>query len=399
MNLPKITIDFDNGVLGAVAANSDGVFGLVAHAEATEFFELNKPYMVKSMKQVAQLGIVSSTNQNLYKTLSEFYKESGEGRELWLLGMPKSTKTSNWFSVHEVTGKAPVEKLLDAANGKLTGIFTKCSPDDNENLTIVNGLDEDVLLTATNAQSLAESYTKSKYAPFFVVLEGYGFTGNVIELPNLFEYSNNRVSILLGDTEKGKGSAIGIVAGRLAKNQVHQNIGKVRDGALSNLHAYIANEPAETFDVEALNEKGFISFRTHVGKSGYYFTDDHTASPVSDDYHYLTNRRVIDKAYRITYQTLINYLLDDIDLEIDGTINPIYAKCIEGDLENALVSLMTNYGELSSNIENRDNGVKIFVDPSQNVVATSRINVVARVRPHGYNRFVDVLLGFDITKK
>lgn len=407
MSLPKITINFDNGVLGAVTANNDGVFGLVAHAEAVNgSFELNKVYMVKSMKQVSQLGILPTIeNYDLYKTLSEFYQESGEGREIWFMGMPKNSKTSDWFTINPNTGKTDVEKLLNAANGKLSGIFTKCSPEASYTPIIADGIDTDVILTASKAQILADNYTANKYAPFFILLEGYGFTGNVIDLPDLTTYNFNRVAVLLGDTEKrnntpaSKGSAIGIIAGRLAKNQVHQNIGKVRDGALSNLYAYILDEPVETFDVESLHDKGFISFRTHVGKSGYYFTDDPTASAINDDYHYLTNRRVIDKAYRITYQTLVSYLLDDVDLEMDGTINPIYAKNIEGDLESVITSQMTVYGELSSSSENGDNGVKVYIDPSQNITSTSRLKVVVRVRPHGYNRFIDVLLGFNINKK
>lgn len=407
MSLPKITINFDNGVLGAVAANNDGVFGLIAHAEAvTGSFELNKVYMVKSMKQVSQLGILPTVeNYFLYKTLFEFYQESGEGREIWFMGMPKNSKTSDWFTINPNTGKTDVEKLLNAANGKLSGIFTKCSPETSYTPIIADGIDTDVILTASKAQILADNYTANKYAPFFILLEGYGFTGNVIDLPDLTTYNFNRVAVLLGDTEKrnntpaSKGSAIGIIAGRLAKNQVHQNIGKVRDGALSNLYAYILDEPVETFDVESLHDKGFISFRTHVGKSGYYFTDDPTASAINDDYHYLTNRRVIDKAYRITYQTLVSYLLDDVDLEMDGTINPIYAKNMEGDLESVITSQMTVYGELSRSSENGDNGVKVYIYPSQNITSTSRLKVVVRVRPHGYNRFIDVLLGFNINKK
>ena len=407
MSLPKITINYDNGVLGAVPANNDGIFGLIAHAEAiADTFRLNTAYMVKSMKQVSQLGILPTiSNYDLYKTLSEFYEESGEGRELWIMGMPKDSKTSDWFTVDPTTGKTPVEKLLDAANGKISGLFTKCSPGAGYTPTIIKGMDEEVILTASKAQILSENYTAKKYAPFFVLLEGYAFTGNVIDLPDLTTFDYNRVSIMLGDTIKrtgtpgSQGSAVGIAAGRLAKNQVHRNIGKVRDGALSNLYAYILDEVIDTYDIEALHDKGFITFRTHVGKSGYYFTDDHTSSEVSDDYHYLSNRRVIDKAYRITYQVLVNYLLDDIDLQSDGTINPIYAKNMEGDLESAITAQMTTYGELSTEAESGDNGVKVYVDPAQNVVATSRVHVVVRVRPKGYNRIVDVLLGFDINNK
>lgn len=404
--LPYIKINFDNGNLGAVAANPDGVFGLLASAAPVAGkFEIGVPYIVKNMKDVALLGIIPDVeNYQLYKTLNEFYGETGEGRELWLMGMSKDTKPSDWFTVDAATGKTPAETLLDAAKGRISGIFTKFAPS-GYTPTVTAGMDSDVLVAANLAQILAVNYTNSKYVPFFVLLEGYNFNGNVIELEDLTARNYNRVAVMLGDTEirtgtpSSLGSAIGILAGRLAKNQVHVNVGKVRDGALSNLYAYLLDTPAENFDVETLHNKGFITFRVHVGKSGYFFTDDPTASDPTDDYHYLTNRRVIDKAFRIVYVTMVNYLLSDITLAPDGTIDPRFAKAVEGDLETSIANQMTANDELSALEDDKnDKGVRCFVDPAQNVAATSRLNVSVKVRPHGYARWIEVLLGFDISQ-
>ena len=43
-----------------------------------------------------------------------------------------------------------------------------------------------------------------------------------------------------------------------------------------------------------------------------------------------------------------------------------------------------------------DTGVKCFVDPTQNIVTSSRMEVVVSIRPFGYNRWIDVVLGFEL---
>ena len=56
---------------------------------------------------------------------------------------------------------------------------------------------------------------------------------------------------------------------------------------------------------------------------------------------------------------------------------------------------MTANGELSADVTNpKDRGVQCFIDPTQNIVSTSRINIKVRVRPFGYGRYIDVYLGF-----
>ena len=404
--LPGIKIKFDNGNIGSVVATADGVFGLLASAVAVAGkFELNKPYTVKGMVDVANLGILPDVdNYQLHKTLKEFYEEAGEGAELWLMGFPKTDKVSDWFTPDAGTGKAPAEQLLDVANGKLSLLFTSFSPDAAYVPTITDGMDADVVLAKQKAQLLAENYTDNNFAPFIVILEGYAFSGNHIDLPNLLDEGNNRVGIFIGDTKKSTatpetlGSANHILAGRLAKYQVHENPGKVKNGALKTLTAFIKDTPVELYDVEALHDKGYITFRTHVRKSGYYISDDPLATAESDDYHYITRRRVIDKAYRLAHNIASNEILADFDLNNDGTISPFYAKTVEGNIEREIATQMTANGELSANPNDKDDlGVKATFDLTKNVATTNRIELKLSVRPKGYARWFDINLGYDVT--
>ncbi|AZB07441.1 hypothetical protein EG344_00600 [Chryseobacterium sp. G0162] len=399
---PKISISFENGVIGAVTPLDTGIFGFLASAVAVvDGFQLGKAYQIKSMKDVANLKIVDSIdNHKLYKALSEFYAEAGEGSEVWIYGFDKSKKVSDWFT--PVEGITPAEGLLNAAKGKLRGLFTIYDP--TAAVTVTNGMDADVLLAAAKAQTLFESYSNLKYAPFFTILEGYAFNGEKVDLPDLTASSYNSVGILIGDTEKasdipaskGAGAAIGVFAGRLAKFAARENPGKVKNGPLATTTLFIKDEPVENYDAEALYDKGFITFATHQSRSGYYVMDAPLACDTDDDYHYLTHRRVINEAFRFSYDALLDFLLDEVPANPNGSIVAIYAKTMESAVERKIANSMGS--DLATNPEDsRDTGVECFVDPSQNIVVSSRMDVAVKIRPFGYNRWINVNLGFELT--
>ena len=151
----------------------------------------------------------------------------------------------------------------------------------------------------------------------------------------------------------------------------------------------------DQYDVEALNDKGYNSFRFHQGKAGYFMIDDVLATGETDDYRNITRRRTIDKAFRLVYIAMLDFLLDNSNVMPDGTISPIYAKTIENAVESTINNAMTAAGELSVDGANpNDRGVVCQVDLSHNVVSTGQIKMTVQVRPVGYNRFINVELGF-----
>lgn len=398
---PKINISFENGVLGQTTPLATGVFGFVASAEAVaDTFALNTAYQLKSMRDVAALGLNGSVpNYRLFKALKEFFQEAGEGTELWLYGVSKSTQVSAWFEKN-AGNPGPVESLLNASHGKIRGIFTIYTPSVESVLT-EEKMDPDVVAALATAQTLFEDYTSEKYAPYFTILEGYKFTGETVGLPDLSAMDYNAVGVIIGNTEKQTesnqfGAAIGVLAGRLAKYPVRVNAGKVRNGALKPAKMYIKDTLVEDFDTEALYDLGYITLTTYAGRTGYYFMDDPLACNVSDDYHYLTHRRTINEAYRLAYQANLDFVLDEVPVNNDGTIQAWYAKTIESAVERLISTSMG--ADLSVNPEDtRDSGVQCFVDKEQNIISTSKLNQVVKIRPYGYNRWIEVVIGFDIT--
>lgn len=254
-------------------------------------------------------------------------------------------------------------------------------------------------------QNFAENYTQKKYAPLFIITEWYDFDGDVIALPDLTTYTHNRVGVLIGDTEQrtvgtpSKGAATGLLGGRLSKIGVHQNPGKPIDGPVSADKVYIVDEQAEDFDVEALHDKGYMTFTTHTNKSGYYFTHGILATGIKDDYRHITRRRTIDKVYRIVYDVLVDELLKEVPVTRQGTISPVYAKTLEGQIMNRIYNQMTANNELSfDQSDKNDKGCIAKVNTEKNFLASGTLEVTVGAKPYGYNDLINVKLGYNTTK-
>lgn len=413
MGLPGIEIPFQNGALQTVTPSADKTFAVIGNAVAVgSTFLLDTPYLVTSMIDVAALGLADSVaNHRLYKFLNEYYLESGTGSELWIMGVAKTVEltpgspipnTVNLFFTVGTSGEAPVHTLLNVANGKIHGLFVVFDPLGTYTSTVTNGLDATIATAQPLAQSIADSYTAQYYAPFFVMFEGYAFNGTHSDLTDLNTQSYNRVGVVIGDTESrtgtpvSNGAALGVLAGRLAISSVHENPGKVKKGSLKPTEIFIKSTSPELYNVAAIHDKGYITFRTITNKDGYFFTDDPLACEVSDDYHYLTRRRTIDKAYRLVYDVVSEFQLDDFDVNADGTISTAYAKTIEGLVENTIFNQMTSNGELSRDATNqKDKGVVCKIDLTHNVTSTSTIKFTGvQVSPKGTGRYLNVPLGF-----
>lgn len=388
--LPRIKINYMNGQLGTVGESPDGLFAIICVAVAvsstSSTFELEKPYSIRSMSDVTALGITKDNNAQLYKHLEDFYNEAENGTEVVVFGIPEGEDLT--AVLNKDSGSA--RDLITSMNGKLRALFVSGKSEEAG----VDGLAASIFEALPVAQALAEWATADLYAPMFVILEGLGYEGSA-EVKNLSEGAYNRVGVVLGDSVKDStGACLGSLAGRLSQIPVHRNVGRVRDGAIYPLEMYLGSkEVGEASSlVASLYDKAYITPRTYVGKSGYYFTDDRLACESTDDYAHIANRRVIDKAYRIAYDALLDFMLDEIEVNEDGTMQTGVIKTWQQSVENAINRSMTAAGELSSG--DGGEGCECYIDAAQNVLATSKVEVTLRVRPYAYARYIDVNLVF-----
>lgn len=388
--LPRIKINYLNGQLGTVGESPDGLFALVCPATiVSSTFALEKPYTILNMEDLNTLGVSAENNERLYKHVTDFYNEVSNGTKLVVYGVPAESKMTD---ILDKTSGA-VKDLIIAMNGALRGVFVGLGTGAGTSKT--EGMDADVFTALPKAQALAEMVTEDMYAPIFFVLEGHDFTGS--SLKNLSAEKYNRVAVLVGDTTaSSKNAALGTMAGHLASIPVQRNLGRVKDGPVYCPEMYIGSKKVENSNstITDLYDKGYICPRKYVGKPGYFFTDDRMACEPTDDYAHLTNRRIIDKAYRIAYITLLDMMLDELEVNEDGTLQVGVVKAWQQMVENAINAQMTAFGELSANADGE--GCICYINERQNVLATSKVLVTLKVKPYGYARYIDVNLGFDV---
>ena len=395
--LPNVRINFANGAIGGSAPMDDGCTGLVCNATAvTGKFALETNYLITSLKQLEALGIDASStgpNANVYKCVSEFYAEAPQGTKLYLRGAEVETLIDKLVDPDNDSAMP----LLEYARGAIRTLMVKVTAPNDYSPDSSHGIDASVYDAITYAQHLAEAATDELKAPLVVLLEGRNYSGRPSDLVDLHELGSNRVAVVIGDTvERSEGACVGLVAGRIARIPVHRSIARVKDGAIKATAMYIGRVTAENGSPDIIHDRGFICPRTFVGKGGYFWSDDTLATAASDDYCYIPRRRVADKAYRIAYGAMLEQVSDEIALTADGKIAAAACKNIETRLESAIINGMTVEGNLGCDPDDpNDTGVVAYVDPEQNIAATSHLDVGLRIRPYGYSKHIEVDLGFQ----
>lgn len=388
MALPRVKINYLNGLLGTAPENQDGLLMLavLGAASVSTTFALGTPYRIVRPEGLAALGVTADNNARLYELVRQFYAEAEEGTPLYVLGLSGTSMTQACD-----VESGPLKDVVVSLRGALRGIVLASASTDTP--TVTEGLDPDVFTALPKAQALADYAAVSLYAPLFFILEGRAFSG-ASSLRDLSSSAYNRVGIFIGDVEaSSKNAAVGVIAGRIASVPVQRNIGRVASGALAPDKFYLGATLVDDSmtDVETIYEKGYITPRIYAGLAGYYFTDDRLAVVPTDDYAHLTARRSADKAARIAYLTLLNFLLDEIAVNTDGTMQQPVLKSWQAAVETAVDAQMTAAGELSV-VDG--SGCRFFIDPTQNVLATSKVEGSLRIRPYGYARDIVANIGF-----
>lgn len=375
--LPYVKISFQNGALGITEPSADGVCGLVPDGTLVvgNYTEKNgNAYLITSPSDITETGSDAVTLQ----MIKEFYAEAGEGAYLWVLA---SKPASNAVGVTTLQG---------LANGACRAIAVT---------TPVATPNTEVKALNTAAEGLVASH----YAPVLVVagIKAPTTIGSAVDLTTL---ESNRVAVVVGnevtgvtslDSDLANGAAVGLVLGRIAKNAVQVSIARVSDGAIKADKLALGSGAINNADAQTLHGKGYIVPRVWTGKAGYFWSGDATATALTDDYGYITRRRTIDKAFRVAYKALLEEVGAEIPVTSEGTIPTSTAKAIESMVETALERAMTNMGNLGADPDDdTDNGIKVYVDPSQNVVSTSKIVASVKVKPYGYAYYIEANLSF-----
>ncbi len=387
--LPDVSITILNGQTGSVQASPDHIYGLVLSGVAATGLTISTPKHVNSLAEIEALGIdatYDTTNTtDVYKQLKDFYTQAGTGTDLWFMIIPKTTIMATACDKTQDI----VKKLLNAAGGDITLWGISRVPDGAYTATTTEGLDSDVFAAVLTADALNKEFS-SVHKPCRCIIGGRAFTGTPGNLKNLKTMSNNTVSIMLGSIVSGGNPAVGFTLGTFANRPIQRKIARVKDGDVGVVAAYMSNgTTTETYEASwnSIHDKGYIFFRKFTRKSGYFFTDDPTCCPDSDDYASMARGLVVDKAHRVAYDTFVIEVQDDIEIDENGNLDAAVVKDYQQKILNALEANLVATGNASS--------ARCEINAEQNVIATNTVAFEkVGVIPKGYSKYIDIPLGF-----
>jgi hypothetical protein len=380
MSLPNVYIELVRNGLGLVAETNDNTCGLILPGVAVaNKLTLNTPYSIYSLDGAKDLGLDGAGNEVAYRHITEFYAVAGAGKKLWIIVVPVATKLSQ--SVDGAVTGCPAKLLLNAAQGEIVALGVTASADGG---TTIDGLDSEVYTAMLKGQLLADEY-QARIMPFVCVIEGRKLT-SPSALRNLGTETKYRQAIVLASTKNDGSASVGLVLGEIAALPVQRKISRVKNGSLPIEQAYLSDGVAirDREDLNTAHDKRFIVMRTFPNKSGFFFGGDPTATSQTDDLNIIARIRTIDKAMKIAYNTYVEEIDDDVELNDDGTLHEAVAAYLKDKIETQVNGAMA--GEISKFTATVDTGINIASGAEQVIY----LDIV----PRGYLTNIRVVLGF-----
>lgn len=234
-------------------------------------------------------------------------------------------------------------------------------------------------------------------------------TADISSLSDLSTLDSELVSVVIGQDGANLGAllfasygksitTLGATLGAIAKAKVSESIAWVAKFNMSNgseldtlafANGVKYNDASVTEGLlSALQDKGYIFLRKFVGVAGSFHNENRTATALSSDYAYIADNRVIQKATRGMYASLIPALNSPIVLNSDGTLTDESIAYFSSLGETPLIQMVRD-GDLSAQ--------EVQISSVQNVVQTGELVVSAVLVPIGTARNIKVNIGFKLS--
>lgn len=384
----NLTIERQNGNVPKSIAGEDHVSGIIFYIQENEIPENFKTDHVQAISTIdsAEKAGITDTSENwsvkvIHYQLSEIFRVNpGISLYVGIFAKPESYKFTE------------IKTVQNFADGRIRQLAIWCGDKDfaADDLTAIEGvadaLDEEnaplsVLYApkVSDVSSLPTDVAGANQSRVSVVISQAG-SGTGAEL-----YADTA-----NETAKNSVSAIGVVLGLLSAASVHQSISWVKNFPTGvNLPAFGDGTLYRDLDkaiIEQLDNARYIFFVTHVGQAGSYVNDSHTMDDATSDYAMIESVRTMDKAVRGIRTYLIPELGGNIYIDPDtGKMQAYSVSHLETTAGKALED-MEKAGELS--------GYVVEIDPEQDVLSTSTVEIVIKQVAVGVMRKIKVKIGF-----
>lgn len=365
--------------------------GLLANGVAVSAgAQLNTTYRLAGLDDALVLGLNpeydTANNLLVYEHIKEFFRLNPNG-ELYIMLVARTVTYANMLS----PGATPphAHNLLLAANGNIRQLGVAFNPPPGT----PNLWDATLLAIAAGQQLADQEYTQHR--PVEVLLEGKGF--NPATVANLRNLNAPNVTVMVGQAmsiaaNNAGYAAIGALLGAVSKARVNESVAWVErfnlaGGSLDTIGlGGVVLSAVSQGNINNANQAGAVFFVAHTGTPGIYLNDSHTCTETTSDFAYIENNRTIHKAVRNIRAALLPRLGSPVQIDSDsGQLAPEVIKSYETTGRRALEAMLSN-GEVSD--------IDVFVDPAQNILSSSELQLAFSIVPTGTARRISVTIGF-----
>jgi hypothetical protein len=380
-----ITFQKGQGGLSRPLPGEDHISGLVFYGTKPVAWGANAVRQITSPDNANTLGIVqNSVNYGvMYYQISEFFRiNPGATLFVGIFTPPVAPAVYDYMEV-----KTMQQFALGAI--RQAGLFLTTAFDTAQ-LTLM--------------QAVSDSLDAIHMPLEILMTADFHAVADLTTLTSVRTLTAPKVTPILGQDGAAAGAALAVSTGKscaclgaalgaVSYAKVHECIGWVRKfnmaaveldvPAMANGQLLSALDPNL---IDSLNTKGYVFLRKHVGISGSYFNDSHTAVVITSDYAYIESNRTMDKAIRGVRTYVLPQLNGPVKVDPDsGKLDHGTVKYIE-DMANQPLVQMTRDGELS--------GFSAVIDPDQDVLSTSQLVIQIVNVPLGVSRNIIVKIGF-----
>lgn len=384
MALSSVTTVVGEGGLGRRAANKDKISGIIYYNDTlpSGFTISTRSQKVLTLAQAEAKGIIEGdVNHGVeWYHIKEYFRTQPEG-ELWIhyAAVPIGAYDFLEMSTLENDAQGEIRQIAVYAN-LLAWASTQ--------VTALQGVQ-----TINDALGY---YASVLYACDFSAVADWTAETDLRTL------SARKVSVCVGQDGGAAGAALfvsesysitalGAMLGAISKASVQQSIGNpanfnISDGTeLETLALANGDLATDVAILGGLKDDGYTILRKYLPDlAGSYFERVPTAITATSDFAFIENNRVIDKVRRLSGAILTPELQKDILLNTDGTLTDDVIGYFS-DLVNTQMEGMVASGEISA--------FSVAIDPAQDILATSTLEVSISVLPLGIAEFINVTIG------
>ncbi|MGN0235826.1 MAG: DUF2586 family protein [Paludibacteraceae bacterium] len=387
--MQKLTIQRTNGNVPRTLSGEDHISGLLFyHSTMPSGFSANdRIKAVSSIETAEGLGITADAEdwgiRVLHYQLSEIFNLN-PAISLYL-GIFAPASGASTF--------AEIKKMQNFAGGKIrqigvwNGSVAMSATDLNTLQSVRNALDQQGKPLSIGYAPKVADVTKMEQE-----LAGSNRSGVSVIIGQDGAGTAAELFADTGNTNKSSVTAIGEWVGILSSASVHESIAWVEKFPTNiALPAFADGTLLRDLDaavVETLDAARYLFFVTYDGIAGSYFNDSHTMDAATSDYAYIENVRTMDKAVRGVRTYTLPKLGRPLKVDADtGKLETYVVEDLQLTASHALEA-MEKAGELS--------GYSVEIDPDQNVLATSTVEMVIKNVAVGVMRKLNIKIGYAL---